>query len=214
MTTRWSEIKRQRQAQGVVEDFGGGQAQDRSTAQLSRVGNGASGSPARSPIVLAIDPGTTESAYVVLWSTGVPDETFHGKIPNEDLRRLLEINRNGWAQAVVIERIEPRYGSQMGMETIATAEWVGRFIEASRPLPVHLLRRSVILRHLGVMARGASADAGVRAALIDHFGGKDAAIGRKAAPGPLYGIVADQWQALAVALTFRDEPELAVTVPA
>jgi hypothetical protein len=188
------------------------EAQDRSTAQLSRVGNGASGSPARSPIVLAIDPGTTESAYVVLWSTGIPDETFRGKVPNEELRRLLEINRNGWVSAVVIERIEPRYGRQIGMETLVTCEWVGRFIEVARPVPVHLLRRSAILRHLGVA--GGSADAGVRAALIDRYGGKDAAIGRKAAPGPLYGIVADQWQALAVGVTFREAPELAEAVPA
>jgi hypothetical protein len=212
MTTRWSEIKRQRQAQGVVEDFGGGQAQDRSPAQEVHVGNRPSESPSRSTgVILAVDPGTTESAYVVLWSTGVPDKTFRGKLPNEELRRLLEINRNGWLGAVVIERIEPRYGRQIGMETLVTCEWVGRFIEVARPVPVHLLRRSAILRHLGVT--GGSADAGVRAALIDRYGG-ESAVGRKASPGPLYGIVADQWQALAVAVTFREAPELAEAVPA
>jgi hypothetical protein len=210
MTTRWSEVKRQRRAQGVVEDFGELEAQDRSPAELLRVGNGASGSPSRSPgVILAIDPGTVESAYVVLWSTGVPDTTFRGKIPNEELRRLLEINRNGWLSAVVIERIEPRYGRQIGMETLVTCEWVGRFIEVARPVPVHLLRRSAILRHLGVA--GGSADSGVRAALIDRYGG-ESAVGRKASPGPLYGIVADQWQALAVGVTFREAPELAEAV--
>lgn len=164
--------------------------------------------------ILAIDPGTTESAHVLLLcERGLLDVAAHGKGANGNLLRILEHARTGPAPAVVIERIEPRYGSQMGMETIVTAEWVGRFVEAARPLPVHLLRRSAILRHLGVAARGASADAGVRAALIDRFGGRDAAIGRKATPGPLHGIVADQWQALAVAVTFFDVPELAEAVP-
>lgn len=39
-------------------------------------------------------------------------------------------------------------------------------------------------------------------ALIDRFGGKDAAIGRKATPGPLYGITKDLWSALAIAITY------------
>jgi hypothetical protein len=204
MTTRWW------QAQGVVEHFGELEAQDRSLDQRTPGGNGPSGIPSRSPgVILAIDPGTTESAYVVLWSTGIPDKTFRGKVPNDRLAGLLAINRDGWLGAVVIERIEPRYGRQIGMETLVTCEWVGRFIEVARPVPVHLLRRSAILRHLGVA--GGSADSGVRAALIDRYGGSDA-VGRKASPGPLYGIVADQWQALAVAVTFREAPELAEAV--
>ena len=44
-------------------------------------------------------------------------------------------------------------------------------------------------------------DANIRQALIDRFGGS-AAIGRKAAPGPLYGISRDVWSALAIAVTY------------
>jgi len=44
-------------------------------------------------------------------------------------------------------------------------------------------------------------DANIRQALIDRFGGS-AAIGRKTAPGPLYGISRDVWSALAIAVTF------------
>ena len=47
-----------------------------------------------------------------------------------------------------------------------------------------------------------AAGARTRHALIDRFGGKDAAIGRKAAPGPLYGISRDMWSALAIAVTY------------
>jgi hypothetical protein len=48
-------------------------------------------------------------------------------------------------------------------------------------------------------------DANIRQALIDHFGGS-AAIGRKAAPGPLSGISRDVWSALAIAITDSIQP--------
>lgn len=54
------------------------------------------------------------------------------------------------------------------------------------------------------MRRLAAKDANVRQALINRFGGKDAAIGRKAAPGPLYGISRDMRSALAIAVTGHD----------
>jgi hypothetical protein len=44
-------------------------------------------------------------------------------------------------------------------------------------------------------------DANIRQALIDRFGGS-AAIGRKANPGPLYGISPDVRSALAIAVTY------------
>ncbi|HET6477318.1 MAG TPA: hypothetical protein VFH93_14740 [Thermoleophilia bacterium] len=44
-------------------------------------------------------------------------------------------------------------------------------------------------------------DANIRQALLDRFGGP-AAVGRKAAPGPLYGIARDVWSALAIAVTY------------
>src|SRR3990167_6090451 len=48
-------------------------------------------------------------------------------------------------------------------------------------------------------------DGNIRAALIDRFGpGKDRAIGRKATPGPLFGVSSDVWSALAIAVTFTD----------
>jgi hypothetical protein len=40
----------------------------------------------------------------------------------------------------------------------------------------------------------------------DRFGGS-AAVGRKAAPGPLYGISRDVWSALAIAVTYTLRPE-------
>lgn len=154
--------------------------------------------------ILAIDPGSTQSGWVVL-ADGRPVK--HGKSPNEQLLRALR--RGAGVDVVVVETIEPRYGLQMGWSTLDTARWSGRFQEAAQPLPVVLLKRSEILRHLGVVTsprkgeKRVSADSGVRLALTDRFGGPSA-IGRKAAPGPLYGISKDAWSALALAVTFAD----------
>lgn len=172
-------------------------------------------------VILAIDPGPTRSAWLVLRDgapalvggtvTGEPIHV-HGIAAVDDLLASLRVGGlpNGLLcrpDVVVIEQIEPRYGLSPGWETLDTARIVGRFEEAAHPVPAVRLRRSDILRHLGVVTRGpgkTSADAGVRAALLDRFGGKDAAIGRKAAPGPLYGIAKDVWSALAVAVTYAD----------
>jgi hypothetical protein len=51
-------------------------------------------------------------------------------------------------------------------------------------------------------------DASIRQALIDRYGpGKERAIGTKKAPGPLYGVKADVWAALALAVTWHDTRE-------
>lgn len=175
--------------------------------------------------ILAIDPGSEQSAWLVLKAgrpalIGVtPTDApmyAHGIAANDDLLASLRVGglpngMLGLGDVVVIETIEPRYGIQMGWSTLDTARWIGRFEEAARPVPVVLLKRSDILRHLGVVTsprKGearVSADSGVRQALIDRFGGQDAAVGLKASPGPLYGISKDVWAALAVGVTYADQ---------
>ena len=160
-------------------------------------------------IILAIDPGTTQSAWVLLDGSRILGAAI------EDNAEVLALLR-AWhspasdvspLSAVAIERIEPRYGLRMGWETIQTCELVGALTEAARPLPVALLRRSAILPHLGVAARG-SADPGVRAALMDRWGGVQSV--RKG--GPLAGIKTHLWAALSVAVSFVEAPDLAEMV--
>jgi hypothetical protein len=79
--------------------------------------------------------------------------------------------------------------------------WVGRFIEMSVADAALMPRKDVKL-HLCGQTR--AKDSNIRAALIDRFGGKEKAIGKKASPGPLYGLKADAWQALALAVTWLD----------
>lgn len=161
--------------------------------------------------VLSIDPGTTQSAWLVL-QDGVTVLDF-GIDPNDRLLGLLRAlpawpGSPGYIDSVAIETIEPRYGAQVGWETLDTARLLGRMEEAAHPLPVTLLVRSRWLRALGIVTarkKGepkGNADAGVRAMLIDRWGGP----GVERRGGPLAGISRDVWQALGLAVCVYDHP--------
>jgi hypothetical protein len=83
------------------------------------------------------------------------------------------------------------------------ALWAGRFAEAAHRVPVVLLPRRAV--KLALCGDSRAKDANIRQAFIDRFGGS-AAIGRKAAPGPLYVISRDVWSALAIAVTYSIHP--------
>lgn len=98
-------------------------------------------------------------------------------------------------------------GMSVGQETFDTAMWVGRYVEAwdSCCFDSILVYRREIKLHLCGSSR--AKDANVRQALIDRFGGKDKAIGKKSSPGPLYGVSKHAWAALAVAVFCFDALE-------
>ena len=48
-------------------------------------------------------------------------------------------------------------------------------------------------------------DRNVRLAIEDRRGGRRAAVGLKKSQGPLYGIKAHEWSALAIAITWFDK---------
>jgi hypothetical protein len=145
--------------------------------------------------LLAIDPGPEQSAWLVWLEDAVEDM---GIEPNDSL--LAKVRRGCFAncQAVAIEKVAS-FGMPVGAEVFETVFASGRFAEACRGIPLYRPSRMSIKMHLCHSAR--ANDATIRQALIDRFGGKEHAIGRKAAPGPLYGVHADLWSALAVAVT-------------
>lgn len=156
------------------------------------------------PAILAIDPGTDRSAWLVLDGQEVRER---GIDDNGEVLRVLRHDAGvGWQ--VVIERVEPRYGLRIGWETVSTIEWVGRFTEAAHPLTVALVARSDVLRHLSV-APGGNADSGVRMAMLDRWGGVAAC--RKG--GPLAGLRTHLWQALGAGVAWREgcRPSLLTT---
>lgn len=147
--------------------------------------------------VLAIDPGNTESAYVILHGDRLVE---FAKVENDVLRARLPFFRDE-ADKLAIEMIAS-YGMAVGREVFDTCVWVGRYVEAWGKAYTRVYRRDVKMHLCG---NNAAKDGNIRQALIDRFGpGKDKAIGKKATPGPLYGVSADVWAALAVAVTFAD----------
>jgi hypothetical protein len=143
--------------------------------------------------VLAIDPGSARSAW--LRFEGDRPQGF-GITANDVLVRALR--SGGLPDVVVIEKVES-YGMAVGAEVFDTVLWAGRFAEAAHRVPVVLLPRRAV--KLALCGDSRARDANIRQALIDRFGGS-AAVGRKAAPGPLYGISRDVWSALAIAVTY------------
>jgi hypothetical protein len=152
---------------------------------------------------MAIDPGTRESAWLV-YRGGVPQR--FGIAANDELLAMLRAAADHLTlDVLVIEKIES-YGMAVGAEVFDTVWWAGRFAEAAYPVPVVMLPRRAV--KLALCGDSRAKDANIRAALIDRFGGSSA-VGRKADPGPLYGIAKDVWSALAIACTYADTKEAA-----
>lgn len=158
--------------------------------------------------ILAIDPGTTQSAWCELDAGQLRRSD---KVANDVILRMLRDGHTHvwWPDVVAIEMIAS-YGMAVGKEVFETCLWIGRFIEACDVNGVVtrlVYRKDVKLFHCETSRAN---DANIRAAIIDRFGpGKEVAIGSKRQPGPLYGIKGDEWSALAVALTVAGIPTAA-----
>jgi hypothetical protein len=151
--------------------------------------------PARFPAtILAIDPGTTISGWCILR----PDDSIDAGV--SDNEGLLYGLPGMPADLLAIEVFEAR-GMPIGHESIETILYTGMLMQAWPGTPIRV-KRSEVKRHLCGSLK--AKDANVRQAIIDRYGGS-AAIGRKATPGPLYGVTSHAWAALAVAITAREQ---------
>jgi hypothetical protein len=136
--------------------------------------------------ILAIDPGTTHSAFVEYRAGEIID---HGWIPNAEMRQVL-IGRE--YDRCAIEMIAS-YGMAVGASTFMTCLWIGRFTEVARVDPVLCYRKDIKLFLCGTMR---AKDGNIRQALLDLVGPQ----GTKPKPGPTFGIKTHIWAALAVAV--------------
>lgn len=139
--------------------------------------------------ILAIDPGTDKSAWVY-YDPNKPI-IISGKKENAEVLEMLKSGIFDDAK-LVIEMIAS-YGMPVGQEVFETCVWIGRFIEARRSAK-RILRKEVKLHMCGSPRAN---DSSIRQALIDKFGKP----GTKKQPGITYGLKADTWQALALAVT-------------
>jgi hypothetical protein len=159
-------------------------------------------------VILAIDPGTTESGWCVFDGERV---LYTGISPNSRMRDMVMLaavdsrvirvpGAMPGCDTLAIEMIAS-YGMPVGREVFETCVWVGRFMEnwkdGIRRIPddVKFVYRRDVKLHLCGSPR--AKDANIRQAIIDKLG----PIGTKAQPGPLYGVKSHAWAAVGVALT-------------
>jgi len=154
-------------------------------------------------MILAIDPGTTESGWCIYDGTNVRDS---GVLANSELLAALRFAK---ADQLAIERVAS-YGMAVGREVFETCEWVGEFRNEWRRRDMGeaiLIYRKDVKLHLCGSTK--AKDANIRQALIDMFprtgGGKTPQIGTKAQPGPLYRVSSHAWAALGVAVTAMNQ---------
>lgn len=150
-------------------------------------------------MILAIDPGTTESGWCLFDGKRVVDS---GVGKNSDV--LADIACSPESRKLLAIEMMSSYGMPVGREVLETCVWIGRFwqVWANSTEPILVYRRDVKL-HLCGSAR--AKDGNIRQALIDKLG----PVGKKASPGPLYGVKGDAWSAVAVAVTAWDSNHFA-----
>lgn len=155
--------------------------------------------------ILAIDPGPTQSAWVLIDADSCTPLAFAKQDNARLLARCLEVHRE--SDVVAIEAVSS-YGMAVGADVFETVFWGGRFYQAANGgLPedsLHLVKRHPIKLH---HCRSAKAnDTNIRQALVDRFapGERNHGKGVKAAPGFFYGFAADCWQAFALAVYMAD----------
>ena len=166
--------------------------------------------------ILGVDPGLRVSGYVLLAGDSVEAS---GVLPNEEILASVLPCACDPGALLAIEEMGGQ-GRFVGLDELRTVRWSGRFEErwialcAYRGCPAgvrFVLRSTVKARILG---RANGKDAQIRQALIDLWGGEEAALGPKGQKkrkgvepirGPLYGVSSHAWSALAVAVTVRDQ---------
>lgn len=173
--------------------------------------------------VLGVDPAPKESAVVAVdpISLEIKAKFFC------NTRLLVERHDWGFGLSTTMTTLHPRptdgvlaierpvpMGQRVGHDVFDTLIWTGRLYQAFSG-ERHMIRRTDI--KISLCGKINVRDSDIRAALIKIYtkqnvlplgGGATPAIGIKKHPGPLYGIKADLWQALAAAISFITQPSL------
>ena len=157
-------------------------------------------------LIVAIDPGCTESGYVVVRHDGneITQVLDKGKVENKEIYSVMN---QYLAYDLAIEMVAC-YGMPVGAEVFDTCVWIGQFL---REANTGKLARKIKLIYrkeekLNLCGNTAAKDANIVQAMIDRYayGQPNKGKGTKKQPGFFYGFAKDVWQAMAVAVTYFD----------
>ena len=147
--------------------------------------------------IISIDPGDVQSAYLIWDNNKIEDK---GICKNDELREKLSKMENKDGALLAVEMMAS-YGMAVGKTIFDTCVWIGRFLEIWGKNTKLVYRQDVKMCLCHSMK---AKDSNIRQALIDRFpatgGGKCPQIGNTKQPGPLFGVSADIWSALAIAM--------------
>lgn len=159
--------------------------------------------------LLAIDPGNTESAFVIIGEERQPIH-FQKKDNNALLDDMFDWPNWIGPCDVVIEMVAS-YGMAVGADVFETCVWIGRFFQLwhHRGYKPQLIKRHPVKLHHCHSAK--AKDSNITQALVDRFtpGQPNHGKGTKANPGWFYGFSKDVWQAYALAVYAMDTADAA-----
>lgn len=158
--------------------------------------------------IIAIDPGNTESAYVLMDSDYTFGPGAAGKVENAYILAVIShTGRAGAGETVVVIEMVASYGMAVGKDVFDTCVWIGRFTQAAiaagcRVEYIYRIEEKQRLCH-----DSRAKDTNIRQALIDRFATTDRKNGKgtKKNPDVFYGFRADMWSAFAVGVTWLDK---------
>lgn len=154
-------------------------------------------------MILAIDPGNTESAYCFIDEKTYKPIKF-AKTHNDN---ILKIIKEETYNKLIVEMIAS-YGMAVGKEVFDTCVWIGRFIQENNfhenRNHEYIYRKEEKINLCGSMK---AKDSNIRKALIDRFATFDFKNGKgtKKQNDWFYGFSKDIWSAYAVGITYLDK---------
>ena len=151
--------------------------------------------------IYALDPGPEESALVVYRPT---DRLVDAAIilPNERMLEYIKHDAESYTGDVLVIEQVISYGMAVGKETLETVFWSGRFFQVWEQEGERVERIDRKKIKLQICNDARARDSNIRTEILDRFGGKLRAIGKKSAPGPLFGVTSHKMAALAVAIAW------------
>lgn len=155
-------------------------------------------------MILAIDPGNIESAFVLLDEKLKPCEAKI--VDNVDMLEIIEDYGSNEDIDLAIEMIAS-YGMAVGKTVFDTCVWIGRFYETAIQRDYRYIQYIYRQEEKMNLCHSMKAnDSNITQALIDRFAPntRNKGKGVKANPGWFYGFKKDIWQAYAVGVTYHD----------
>ena len=151
------------------------------------------------PVILALDPGTEQSAWCV-WDAATSRLLAFGIESNLQLKQGLPALVKSHNVTTAAVEMVASFGMPVGKEVFETVLFVGAVVERLQTCvpKVCLIYRQQ--QKLHICGSNKANDSSIRQALIDRFG----PVGTKKSPGFFYGVSRDVWAAVSVAVVVAD----------